>query len=295
MHSAGRAVFHCMVWPVITRLLMAAALAFSPSQSAKVPTLRQALAENRMTATTGLPQSLLSTPIYGYAFDADNSEAVVAFFDQMVKLHAARLDRKSGRWQHSVIHVDDVAGPGNSIVGLKRTPRYIYLESHINPSASRLIILSHDLKLRRALYGWEIARLPQESVVYHHSEIHFAPTHSLEISVFNPSTLREKHIYPPEPRQPVRLRFVDRVAQEYRRRGDEWFRIHNHHMNPELFDSSLVGDVTVDDRSKTMSFLVQFGDPANLLDPLPFMERVRVTCSSIDQIEKIECREVAAQ
>ena len=44
-----------------------------------------------------------------------------------------------------------------------------------------------------------------------------------------------------------------------------------------------------------MTFLVQFGDPDNALDPLPFMEKVRVTCSSIDQIEKIECREAPAQ
>src|SRR5262249_29843165 len=161
----------------------------------------QALTENQIAPMVGLPQSLLSAPIYGYAVDADNREAVVAFFDQNLKLHAAGLDRNAGNWQHSVIDINDAAGSGNSIVGLKRTPRYIYLESHINPSASRIIILSHDLKLRHALCGWEIARLPGENVVYHHSEIHFAPTHSLEISVFNPATMREKYIYPPEPHQ----------------------------------------------------------------------------------------------
>jgi len=270
-------------------------LAFSSSQATNATTLQQALTDNRIIATVGLPQSLLSAPIYGYAIDSDNNEAVVAFFDRDFKLHAAALDRKSGRWRHSVIDLNDAAGTGNSILDLKRTPRYIYLESHINPSASRLIVLSRDLKLRRALYGWEIARLPGENVAYHHSEIHFAPTHSLEISVFNPESLRDKQIYPPKPYQPVRLRFIDRVAQEYRNRGEQWFNIHNHHMNPELFDSRLVGEVTVNDAAKTITFLAQFGDPDNALDPLPFMEQVRVTCSSIDQIEKIECREAPAQ
>jgi hypothetical protein len=54
------------------------------------------------------------------------------------------------------------------------------------------------------LCGWELAILPDERIVYHHSQIHFAPTHWLEVSVFDPTTLKEKQIYPPKPYQPVR-------------------------------------------------------------------------------------------
>ncbi len=258
------------------------------------PTLRKLLTDNRVAQVQGLPADLLDTTINGYAFDGDDREAVVAFFDPNGTLHAALLDRSAGRWQHATVTLDDAPGVGNSIVNMKRTRRYIYLDSHINPSAGRLIVLSHDLKLRRALYGWELATLSDESIVYHHSQIHFAPTHWLEISAFNATTLAEKQIYPPKPYQPVRRDFIERVSQEYKKRGEDWFRNNNHHMNPELFDSSLVGDVTVNAAAKNITFMVQFGARDNALDPLPFTERVRVTCAPIDRVDTIQCREEPA-
>ena len=259
------------------------------------PTLRKLLTDNRVKQVQGLPADLLDTTINGHVFDGDDREAVVAFFDPDGTLHAALLDRGAGRWQHATVTLDDAPGVGNSIVDMKRTRRYIYLDSHINPSAGRLIVLSHDLKLRRALYGWKLAMLSDETVVYHHSQIHFAPTHWLEISAFNATTLAAKQIYPPKPYQPVRRDFIERVSQEYRKRGEDWFRNNNHHMNPELFDSSLVGDVTVNAAAKTITFLVQFGDRDNALDPLPFTERVRVTCAPIDRIDTMQCREEPAR
>ena len=80
----------------------------------------------------------------------------------------------------------------------KRGKRYVHLSFHVNPSAERLLVLSRDMKLRRELYGWELATLPDERIVYHHSQIHFAPTHRLEISVFDPTTLKRGADLPAE-------------------------------------------------------------------------------------------------
>src|SRR5262245_61948310 len=145
----------------------------------------------------------------------------------------------------------------------KRTLRFIHLGFHINPSAERLVVLSRDLKFQKELYGWELATLPDESIVLHNSQIHFAPTHWLEMSIFNPTTLKARQVYPPKPDQPVRRTFIERVSRAYQERGDEWFMRHNHHMDPELFDSRLVGDVVVSASAKTMSFTVRYGDPNN--------------------------------
>jgi hypothetical protein len=133
--------------------------------------------------------------------------------------------------------------------------------------------------------------LPDETVVYYRSQIHFAPTHSLEISVFNPVTRIEKQIYPPKPYQAVRKAFVDRVARAYEERGEEWFSRYNHHMNPELFDSALEGEITLDPAARSFSFRVRFGDPDNARDPLAFSERVAVTCGPTDRIDRLQCRE----
>jgi hypothetical protein len=175
----------------------------------------------------------------------------------------------------------------------KRTPRFIHLGFHINPSAERLLVLSRDLKFQKELYGWVVATLPDETIVYHHSQIHFAPTHWLELSVFNPTTLKTKQIYPPKPNQPVRRSFIERVNRAYQERGEEWFMRHNHHMDPELFDSLLVGDVMVNTTAKAMAFTVRYGDPNNGNDPLSFTELVQVTCGPIDQLALIQCREAA--
>ena len=257
------------------------------------PSLREALRRNDVTDVRQLPQALLDAGAAGVAVDDDDREAFVAFFTADAALHVARLDRASSRWRHATVSIDDAAGTGNSLLDIKRTRRFIYLDTHINPSAGRLIVLSRDLKLRRALYGWRLVMLPDETVVYHHSEIHFAPTHSLEISVFNAATLKQKQIYPPKPYQPVRKAFIDRVAQGYRARGEEWFRLNNHHMDAEQFDSSLDGVVVYDAAMKSISFGVVFSDPGNGNDTPPFSEHVVVTCGPTDLIDRLECRERA--
>jgi hypothetical protein len=173
----------------------------------------------------------------------------------------------------------------------RRGGRYVRLSFHVNPSAERLLVLSPDMALRRELYGWELAMLPNHRIVYHHSQIHFAPTHWLEMSIFDPATLKEKQIYPPKPYQPIRRNFIERVTRAYRERVESWFREHNHHMDPELFDSALVGDVRVDATRRLLSFTVRFGETDNANDPLPFSELVRVTCQLTDRIEQVRCRE----
>jgi hypothetical protein len=173
--------------------------------------------------------------------------------------------------------------------------RFVHRSEHINPSAETLTILSADMKVVAELQGWELATLPNEIVVYHRNQVHFAPTHSLEIAVFDPVRQRDALIYPPMPYQPVRQQFIDKVAQAYKERGEQWFREHNHHMDPARFDSMLIGDVMVDTRSNTLSFTVRFGDPESALDPLPFTQNVRVTCKPLAPLEQIRCEEVAAR
>jgi hypothetical protein len=135
--------------------------------------------------------------------------------------------------------------------------------------------------------------LPGDSIIYHHSQVHFAPTHSLQISVFNPVARKSVQIYPPKPYQPVRRAFIERVAAEYKQRGEPWFANNNHHMNPEMFDSHIMDKIAIDGASKSISFRVQYGEPDNARDPLPFSEMIMVTCAPIDNIETLKCVERA--
>jgi len=162
---------------------------------------------------------------------------------------------------------------------------------HINPSAEWLFVISSDFKLVRELMGWELAVLPGESIVYHKNQVHFAPTHTLEISVFDPSSVTDRQIYPPATETEVRRSFITRVEKAYDAIGAGWFRENNHPMDPERFDSELASAVTVDEQAGTMTFPVTFGGR----EPLTFSERVLVTCSPITAVERIECRETLAR
>jgi hypothetical protein len=158
---------------------------------------------------------------------------------------------------------------------------------HINPSAERLLVISSDFKLVRELMGWELVTLPNEWIVYHRNQVHFAANHTLEIAVFDPSTLTDRQIYPPAAEAAVRRSFVERVEKAYNAIGEDWFRENNHPMDPARFDSELAGTVTVDERAGTMTFPVIFGGRA----PLTFSEQVLVTCEPLSPADRIRCRE----
>ena len=50
----------------------------------------------------------------------------------------------------------------------------------------------------------------------------------------------------------------------------------------------------IDAAAKTFSFMVRFGDPENVADPLPFTQDVKVTCRPLAPVEQIKCNEIPA-
>jgi hypothetical protein len=173
--------------------------------------------------------------------------------------------------------------------------RYILADVHVTPSASRLLVFSTDRKLVRELNGWELAALPNETILYHESQVHFAPTHVLEISVFDPTTGIDRNIYPPASPSAVRTNFIESVSSVYKEIGADWFRENNHHMDPARFNSALIDRVTVDEKAGSMTFLVRFGNREIVRDPILFSELVRVTCAPLAPADCIECREAPAK
>lgn len=172
--------------------------------------------------------------------------------------------------------------------------RYVTVGVHVNPSAERLFVFS-GRKFVRVLDGWELATLADESIVYHENVVHVAPTHSVQISVFDPAANVTRRIYPPSPADAVRLKFIQRVAVVYKARGEAWFRDNNHHMDATRFNSALTGSIEVDETSRSMTFLVRYGNVDPGRDPVTFSELVRVTCAPLTPVDRIQCRETLEQ
>ena len=97
-------------------------------------------------------------------------------------------------------------------------PDYYGIEYEINPWMNRQVASDSAESHRqwRALhdtfYGWPVAHFKDGRIVYEHSEIHFAPTHYVELSIYDPVRRRSRQIYPPSPATPL-PRNVRRVAQ----------------------------------------------------------------------------------
>jgi hypothetical protein len=147
---------------------------------------------------------------------------------------------------------------GGSVVRISRSAEFFLLETHVNPSAAHTLVLDNDLAYRDAIYGWPLAVFRNGHVIYQNSEVHFAPTHYAEVSVYDVGTKKHWLIYPHKPYQSVRQAQIEKVRAAYAQRGADWFKTHNHHGNPELFDTFLQGDVAANEATHSLVFRIAF-------------------------------------
>jgi hypothetical protein len=294
----------------MTRSLAAAILAIlSLAQSRQLRpanTLRELLQVNGIQNLEGLPPEIEQMHIGNgnlryYAMDGDGREFAFAGYvlpelpdgnsgpaDR--RIHVVVADRTSGRLRYGVFSPNETPGTG-SISSIHRGKNYVYVSAHLNPSASNTFVLTRDLQLQRELYGYPEILLSNDTIVFHNSQVHFAPTHRAELSMYDPERQIERRIYPPTPSDPVRLDFIDRVRAAYKMRGEDWFRDHNHHMIPEWFDNS-VRSLSADETAHTLAIHVVYDNPINDAgDLLTFRQDVVATCIFLDDVTRTSCRE----
>ncbi|MFQ6039760.1 MAG: hypothetical protein ACE5PV_02795, partial [Candidatus Poribacteria bacterium] len=176
------------------------------------------------------------------------------------KLYIYLLRKDQNKWIHRALNFETLSEfyRAGTITRINYSQNYIYLFTHINPSAGTTLILSNELKFQGELFGWLLAIFDDETLVYHNSQVHFAPTHSAVISIYNPHTKLHQDIYPMKPYQKIRLEHIKKVKAAYDKRGEDWFRIHNHHGDPELFNNSLGSEVMVNDSTHSLVFVIDY-------------------------------------
>ena len=177
------------------------------------------------------------------------------YVDLYRKLQSRWVTRRFGRNGEGGDHQSLFGG---SIIGIAKAGDHFLLNTHVNPSASLTLVVDKDLSYRDTIFGWAVAIFPDGLVAYQHSEVHFAPTHYVEMSVYDPRTKKHWQIYPKKPYQPVRQQQVEKVRAAYQKRGDAWFREHNHHGDPELFDNYLQGEVAANGATHSLAFVIVF-------------------------------------
>jgi hypothetical protein len=176
-----------------------------------------------------------------------------------------------------------------SVVRILGTKRFLVADTHINPSAGTIVVLTRERALVTTLPGWTLRVLPGETILYHRNNVHFAPTHWAELWTWDPTTRRDVRLYPNAPYDSLRRAYIDSVKTIYARVGPDWFRANNHHMDAERFDSRLGDTVVVARSGRTLAFPIMFGGGEGTPAATPPLDVV-VVCREVGT-KRAQCRE----
>src|SRR5262249_20358601 len=129
-------------------------LTFNLEAAASIDTtlrLSDILSQEQLPGADQLPPEVLKMQVGFHVVNESFGSFFIAFFEEHLPgLHAAILDRAHSKWKYALLPVE--LG-GNTFELWERTPQYIYLYSHINPTQGNFYILSTDLKLRGDLFA----------------------------------------------------------------------------------------------------------------------------------------------
>lgn len=237
-----------------TLVALITVLSFTPLWS---ETLRDILTQNGFDY---VPLMVLDQAILGPEVSNTTDFFSVGYFidDRTTwEVHVVLFDRKKQQWFETKLNLreSEYCFGSNAITGIQYSKNFLYMKTHINPSAGCTLIFSKELQFQSALYGWPLAIFDDETVVYHNSEVHFAPTHPAAISLYNPVTKSGKKIYPMKPYQSIRLKHIEKMKEAYS--NEDWCREKNHHCDPESFNDS-IGEIEINNKTDSIIFQAYF-------------------------------------
>jgi hypothetical protein len=174
-----------------------------------------------------------------------------------------RYDKTNKQWRSGALPDAQTDSPSmddtcfGSVLNMRALGGRLFLDTHINPSAGCLLVLSPDLKLEASLYGWLVGQLGPDLLLYQRSEVHFAPVHPTEIALYDLRSKRDETIFPPKAATAVRQA---RIAQlrEFYKPNTEWCRENDDPCDPESFDSDLEGEVATNESESAVAFLISY-------------------------------------
>ncbi|HXY24483.1 MAG TPA: hypothetical protein VEI73_07510 [Candidatus Acidoferrum sp.] len=235
---------------------------------ASADTLKEALASKNLP-TVGAKLANLEKNITSGAELDDADQYVIAYYlddgtgELNPPLFIDRYDRKSREWKSGSLpeakgkstDIDDLCY--GSVLNVQAASGRLLLDTHINPSAGCLLVISPDFKLEASLSGWLVGRLGNDLLLYERSQVHFAPVHPAEIAVYDLRTKRDATIFPPKEPTPVRQARVAQLGEFYKP-NEAWCHKNDDPCDPESFDSDLQGPVVTNDADAAVAFLISY-------------------------------------
>ena len=252
-----------------------AVLGLSAAPSLTSETLAHLLEDHK------LPANLLTLNegekrITSFAVSADNSPFLLAYYDDdgsgmlPQTLHVLRYSTPTGtlrrvdlhakRTQISTVpkqpHAVSVNCMGSAL-SISEQAGFIFIGTHINPSAGCVLILRSDLTYSHALYGWVLAKIGGHILV-EESMIHFAATQRAKLFLYDARRKRSFPVYP-LPHDPARQRFSAELQKHLP--TSEWCARTNNTCDPEDF-ATTIENVQSNQRERTFSYDAQLSAEA---------------------------------
>jgi hypothetical protein len=185
----------------------------------------------RNVAPTVLPEKDREQPITSFAVSSDDGPFLLAYYDDdgsgtlRPPLHVLRYDRQTKRLLRADLHgspaqfhgFDEVMSdiPNETCLGsalqIYEKNGFIVIDTHINPSAGCILILTPDLKFSAALWGWTLGQI-DGNIIYELSMVHFASIHAARIAVYN-ARLKQRTLIYPAPSDPARKQFSNELKK----------------------------------------------------------------------------------
>jgi len=247
--------------------LALATLTFCIAHALSCETLGDVLAAHSVPAGI-LPADDLRRSLTSFAVSAGNSPFLIAYYDDdgsgllSPVLHVLRYDERTRDLRRTDLHGAEVPFHGlqavtgqvsddcmGSALAILEKDGFITIDTHINPSAGCLLVLTADLSFNAELRGWALVRI-NGKIIFEESMIHFASTHPARLSLYDPRQRKIVPIYPAR---------VDAARQQFSAElkkhlpSSEWCAQQNNPCDPESFTTD-IDHVTVREQERSFAF-----------------------------------------
>ncbi|MBZ5595901.1 MAG: hypothetical protein LAP39_26975 [Acidobacteriia bacterium] len=216
--------------------------------------------------TQAFAASELSRKITSYAISNDDPFLLAYYIDDgsgLIRppLDVIRYDRATGDLQRAGLR--DITAlfqreiPMSclgSALSIREYRDTIYIDTHANPSAGCVIVLSSRLSFKAALSGWLLGLLGADYAILRGSEVHFMSVHPMHIEVFDLKRNHLVEVYPFE--NDAQRRQFSRLIQPHV--SEKWCMEHNAQCDPENFDTNLKGQLVVNEAARVFGFEAKF-------------------------------------
>lgn len=226
--------------------------------------------------THGVPVRLLSEqelrqPITSFAVSGPGSPFLVAYYDDdgsgrvPAVLHVIRYDERSVGVQRAelrgVPEIPDFFGGVTpimseeclgSVLGVFEADGLIFLDTHINPSAGCTLILDTGLHFEATVFGFRATDEPHADLVFESNTVHFAPTHSPKLEIYDVRKKDLQVLYP-QPGDSRRSAFAEKLRRILP--PESWCREKNMTCDPKKFTTE-ISHAVMDTSGASLRFTV---------------------------------------